>query len=250
MTTQNASDATKDTKTKQAPQDHPEIAEMKNRMLDVNKRGANLTTEQKYLVLIATVSAQGFGPEAKKFTAAALKAGVSPVAIKEAVLQTMPAVGLKTVEEVLPYVVEAMKEADVKFPMPSSATVNDENRLEKGIEAQVNLFGDHIRDWHKTIPEDEKCIMLDDVSGWCFGDFWTRTGLTTQDRELIVFSALAALGGFQKDLASHIKASLQLGTSKESLVGALHLAVPLLGIPRIRQALEVIHQVQEEKPME
>ena len=60
------------------------------RMMNVTKRGTTLSTNQKYFVLLATCAAQGLSEEAEDVTAAALKAGVEPIVIKEAVYQTAP----------------------------------------------------------------------------------------------------------------------------------------------------------------
>ena len=114
------------------------------RMMNVTKRGTTLSTNQKYFVLLATCAAQGLSEEAEDVTAAALKAGVEPIVIKEAVYQTAPFVGVGRVKEALEGVNEALKDAGVRLPLASQTTVNDQNRLAKGIEVQTAIFGDAI----------------------------------------------------------------------------------------------------------
>ena len=65
------------------------------------RRQSTLRRNQNYLFLLATCAAQGLSEEAEGVTAAALKAAVEPIAIKEAVYQTAPYVGIGGVKEAL-----------------------------------------------------------------------------------------------------------------------------------------------------
>lgn len=42
----------------------------------------------------------------------------------------------------------------------------------------------------------------------CFGDYYTRTGLTDAQREMITFCYLAAQGGVEPQLLAHAKANI------------------------------------------
>lgn len=79
----------------------PDMDAIIARMMNVTKRATTLATNQKYFVLLATCAAQGLSEEAEGVTAAALKAAVEPIAIKEAVYQTAPYVGIGRVKEAL-----------------------------------------------------------------------------------------------------------------------------------------------------
>lgn len=63
--------------------------------------------------------------------------------------------------------------------------------------------------------------MIDDLSGWCFGDFYTRKGLTIAERELATFCTIAALGGCEAQLSAHAAANLRCGNTKANLIDAL-----------------------------
>lgn len=209
------------------------------RMMNVTKRGTTLSTNQKYFVLLATCAAQGLSEEAEDVTAAALKAGAEPIVIKEAVYQTAPYVGVGRVKEALEGVNEALKDAGVRLPLASQTTVNDQNRLAKGIEVQTAIFGDAITQMHKNTTEPMKPLMIEDLSGYCFGDFYTRTGMSVKDREL----AIAALGGCEAQLKAHAGANLKEGATKQNLIDALQVAVPLNGFPRTLNAVAVVNSI-------
>ena len=63
----------------------------------------------------------------------------------------------------------------IKLPLESQATTM-ETRLEGGIQAQVDIFGDQMRDFYKSGKEDEKhinywladnCFFLIDIISTC-----------------------------------------------------------------------------------
>ena len=221
----------------------PDMDAIVARMMNVTKRGTTLATNQKYFVLLATCAAQGHSEEAEGVTAAALKAAVEPIAIKEAVYQTAPYVGIGRVKEALEGVNKALKEAGVRLPLASQTAVNDQNRLAKGIEVQTAIFGDAITQMHKNTTEPMKPLMINDLSGYCFGDFYTRTGMSVKDRELVVFAAIAALGGCEAQLKAHADANLKEGATKQNLIDALQVAVPLNGFPRTLNAVTVVNSI-------
>lgn len=226
-----------------AHQDDQDIENIKNRLLLLEGRGKTLTLEQKYYVLLACVTAQALTDAAQEITFRALKAGVKPVLIKEAVYQCAPYVGIGRVQQVLPGVNKAMKKAGVKLPLPSQATVTDENRLEKGKEVQIGIFGDRIRNMHKNAGPETYELQVNDLSGFCFGDFYTRTGLGLKDRELVVFAAISTLGGCEAQLRGHIGGNLHEGNTKQNMIDALQVMVPYLGFPRTLNALAQIQAV-------
>lgn len=222
---------------KQRNQD-PDMDAIIARMMNVTERGTTLSTNQKYFVLLATCAAQGLSEEAEDVTA-----GAEPIVIKEAVYQTAPYVGVGRVKEALEGVNEALKDAGVRLPLASQTTVNDQNRLAKGIEVQTAIFGDAITQMHKNTTEPMKPLMIEDLSGYCFGDFYTRTGMSVKDRELVVFAAIAALGGCEAQLKAHAGANLKEGATKQNLIDALQVAVPLNGFPRTLNAVAVVNSI-------
>ena len=49
--------------------------------------------------------------------------------------------------------------------------------------------------------------IQDALSAMCFGDFYTRGALDVKTRELITLCVLAALGGCENQLRSHVQGS-------------------------------------------
>ena len=97
---------------------------------------------------------------------------------------------------------EVLEEQGVELPLPSQATTTAENRREAGTQAQVDIFGESMRDFWKSGPEETRHInkwLADN----CFGDYYTRPGLDRKQREMITFCFLAAQGGCEPQLTAH-----------------------------------------------
>ena len=216
----------------------PALEAIETRMTAVENLGTTLNARQKYAVLLSVVTAAGTSAPVARLVKAALKAGVTPVEVKEILYQCAPYTGLGRVDNVLPEANRAMQEAGVKLPLPDQTQVTDEDRLAKGIEVQTAIFGDVITKMHAGAAENEKALMIRDLSGFCFGDFYTRSGLSIADRELVTFSAIAGLGGCEPQLKAHTE-----GLTRQNLIDALEIAVPFLGFPRTLNALAVVKNI-------
>lgn len=221
-----------------------DIDSIEKRLFNVDKRGKGLSTERKFIVLLAVAATQALSDEMEKIALLALKQKVDPIAMREAVYQVTPYVGIGRVQSVLPALNKAFEKAGVKLPLASQRTVDDNNRLEKGIEVQVSIFGDRIKSMHQNAAEGQKDLIIGDLSGYCFGDFYTRKGMSIKDRELVVFSAIAALGGCESQLKSHTQANLKEGNTKQDLIDALQVALPLNGFPRTLNALAIVNSAK------
>lgn len=221
----------------------PDIEEIKQRLLTLSGRGPSLQTDQKYLVLLACVTTQALEESAQEIATRALKENVDPMLIKEAVYQCSPYVGIGRVEQALEGVNKAFKKAAIKVRQPSQRTVTDANRLGRGKEVQISIFGQRIRDMHQNTPPEQQALRIEDLSGFCFGDFYTRTGLSLKNRELVVFAAISTLGGCEAQLRGHIAGNLHEGNTKQNLIDALQVMVPYLGFPRTLNALAQVNEV-------
>ena len=81
----------------------------------------------------------------------------------------------------------------------------------------------------------------------CFGDYYTRGGLAIKTRELMIFCALATLGGTERQMASHAVGNMKVGNDMETLLSALVQLYPYIGFPRIANAIYAIKDAKIEK---
>lgn len=134
---------------------------------------------------------------------------------------------------------EVLTAGGVSLPLAGQATVTQENRLEQGVQAQAEIFGERIRQaWqtgtvHRWLAEN------------CFGYYYTRRGLSLPERELITFCFLAAQGGCEPQLTAHAKGNTAIGNDAEFLTRVVLNCLPYIGYPRSLNALACVKKAGE-----
>ena len=115
-----------------------------------NEQGQQLDEQTRHMaILAALLGCQGVD-EFKRALNRALDAGVSPVMAKEIVYQAVDYLGIGRVRPFLDAANGVLLERGVCLPLEPQATTTLENRLQKGIQAQVDIFGEHMRTaWQK-----------------------------------------------------------------------------------------------------
>ncbi len=69
------------------------------------------------------------------------------------------------------------------------------------------------------------------VIEFAYGDVYTRTGLTSQQRELCIIAALTALGDRESQLHDHIEAARNVGCSPKEIVETILMMAVYAGFP-------------------
>ncbi len=205
----------------------------------VNEEGQQLEPATRYLaILSALMGCQGLDAF-KSLIPQALEAGLTPVMIKEAVYQAVDYLGMGRVLPFLNGVNQVFKEQGIALPLEGQATTTLEDRLEKGSQAQVDIFGEGMRDFWKG----------GHINRWlaanCFGDYYTRTGLDLKQREMITFCFLAAQGGCEPQLTSHASGNMRLGNDKAFLIRVISQCLPYIGYPRSLNAVTCVNKAAE-----
>ncbi len=205
----------------------------------VNEPGQQLDDSTRYLAILATLTGCQGVDTFKEVLPKALDAGLTPVMVKEMVYQAVDYLGMGRVLPFLHAVNEVLTERGVELPLPGQATTTMENRLEKGVDAQAEIFGEQMREAWKG----------GHINRWladnCFGDYYTRTGLDLKQREMITFCFLAAQVGCEPQLTSHAKGNMNLGNDKAFLMRVVSQCLPYIGYPRSLNAVSCINKAAE-----
>ena len=205
----------------------------------VNEPGQELEDTTRYLAILAALTGCQGVDTFKEVLPKALDAGLSPVMVKEMVYQAVDYLGMGRVLPFLRAVNEILTDRGVKLPLPGQATTTMEDRLEKGVDAQAEIFGEQMREAWKG----------GHINRWladnCFGDYYTRTGLDLKQREMITFCFLAAQGGCEPQLTSHAKGNMNLGNDQAFLMKVVSQCLPYIGYPRSLNALSCINKAAE-----
>ena len=194
-------------------------------------------------ILAILIGCQGID-EYKAMLPAALNFGVTPVEAKETVYQAVAYLGIGRVFPFLRAINDVLTERGVELPLSKQSTTTVENRLEAGIQAQVDIFGERMKDFWKSGPEESRHInhwLADN----CFGDYYTRTGLDYKQREMITFCFLAAQGGCEPQLTSHAAANMKIGNDKAFLLKIISQCLPFIGYPRSLNALRCVNEASK-----
>ena len=195
-------------------------------------------------ILAALIGCQGID-EFKAMLPAALNFGVTPVEAKEIVYQAAAYLGIGRVFPFLHALNDILTARGVKLPLDGQATTTMETRLEAGSQAQVDIFGEGMRGFQDSGPEESRHInkwLADN----CFGDYYTRKGLDYRQREMITFCFLAAQGGCEPQLTSHAAANLRIGNDKAFLIKIISQCLPYIGYPRSLHALRCVNDAAKE----
>lgn len=223
----------------------PEFSELfYNFVFDEVIKQNDLEDRTRIMAILATlIGCQGID-EFKVMLPVALKLGVTPVEVKEIVYQSVAYLGIGRIRPFLKVTNDILEKQGVKLPLDNQSTTNKENRLEKGIQAQVDIFGEGMKEFYKSGPEESRHINY-----WlaenCFGDYYTRTGLNHKEREMITFCFLSAQGGCEIQLISHVLANIRLGNDKEFLIKIISQCLPFIGYPRSLNALRCVNNAVE-----
>lgn len=202
----------------------------------VNEKGQQLDDSTRYMsILAALIGCQGLDAY-KEILPKALDSGITPIMAKEIVYQSVDYLGYGRMLPFLKITNEILKERGIELPLASQKTTTLDNRLEKGIETQAEIFGEHMKEAWKA----------GHINRWlaanCFGDYYTRTGLNLAQRELITFCFLMAQGGCEPQLIGHAKGNINMGNDKDFLIRVVSQCLPYIGYPRSLNAITCINK--------
>lgn len=110
-----------------------------------------------------------------------------------------------------------------------------------GVKIRHAMFGQAVTDRQIDNANQFTRPMQDVVSKYCFGETWSREGLSRRDRSLVTVAALCAMGR-SHELKIHVKGALANGVTpleiRELLLHTMVYAGVPLGVSGILSAAE------------
>jgi 4-carboxymuconolactone decarboxylase len=224
-----------------APEDDPELMGILRGFIfgDVFDTGV-LDDQTRELMTVTVLACLQTLPQLASHTGAALNVGVEPVAIREAIYQLAPFIGFPRTLNAVTTINEVFQARGIPLPLPEQGAVTDVERYSKGLAVQAPLYGNEIKNNLADLPEPFNTALPQFLTEFCFGDFYTRDGLTLAQRELLVLCALATIGDTAAQLGPHGRACLQTGNTKAEVVAALVHCFPYIGFPRAVAAIRAV----------
>ncbi|WP_260981147.1 carboxymuconolactone decarboxylase family protein [Curtobacterium pusillum] len=197
----------------------------------------DLDREDRLIYQLAATVAIGALSEFRGLLGAALENGVTPVQVKELAYQAVAYVGVARVIDFIAITNDALTERGVALPLPGQSTTTPDTRMAVGTAKQKEIIGaDNVDSMYANAPADAQRFQRF-LSANCFGDHYTRTGFDVQQRELITFALLVALGGADSQVKGHVVANITVGNTRAQLLDVLTVLLPQIGYPRTLNGL-------------
>ena len=196
-----------------------------------------LDDKMRELVTVTVLTVNQTYPQLTAHVGASLRVGVPPETVREVVYQCAPFIGFPKTLNAIAAMNEAFRAAGVALPLESAETVTEEGRFAAGLALQAPIYGDEIKQRYAWLPGEFAEAVPRFLTEFCFADFATRKFLGEKERELLTVVILAALGGAEVQVRSHVEGALKVGNTKEEVVCALVHAMPYMGVPRLFNAL-------------
>ena len=207
----------------------------------------SLDDRMRELITVTVLVVNQTLPQLKAHVGASLNVGCIPEEIREAVYQCAPFVGFPKTLNAIAAMNEVFSERGISLPLPNAATVTEEDRFAKGLALQEALYGTEIKDRYAWLPGEFAEAVPRWLTELCFSDFMTRKGLDGKTRELLTVVMLAAMGGAEVQVRSHVEGAMKAGNTAEEIVCALAHAMPYMGVPRLFNALNCAKEILDRR---
>ena len=116
--------------------------------------------------------------------------------------------------------------------------MSDLNLYERGMATRRSVLGDKHVDGATERTTEFDVDFQSFITEGAWGSVWSRPGLTKRERSMLTLVLLAALG-HDEELAMHVRATRNTGTSPEDIKEALlHVAV-YAGVPAANKAFKI-----------
>jgi len=218
----------------------PELMEILRRYIfcDVFSTG-KLDNRTREMITCECLAAMQTLPQLKAHAASALNVGVTPVELREMMYQLAPFIGFPKTLNAVVAVNEVFAAKGISVPLENQATLaGDGERFAKGYAIQNPLYGEEIKQQMKGVPYGDSIANF--LTEFCFGDIFSRNGLSIQLRELLSLCILAAIGADDR-IKSHSLANIKAGNDAAMQIEAMIQCLPYIGFPAALKAVKIIH---------
>ena len=224
-------------------QTDPELIELfDNFAFDEVLSYGNLDSRTRVMMILASTIATPALTEYKVMLGAAFNLGITPIEIKEILYQSVPYVGIAKALDFIHATNDFLLSKGVELPLKGQSTTTHKTRFDQGLKLQKEIFGQAIDKMYQQSPEDQLHIQKY-LSANCFGDYYTRNGLNLQIREMLTVAILIALGGTEPQIKGHLQGNLNVGNTRETLLGLITQLLPYVGYPRTLNAIRCLNEV-------
>ena len=115
-------------------------------------------------------------------------------------------------------------------------------RYMEGMATRRQVLGDVYVDRAQANTTEFDAPFQELITEAAWGHVWSRPHFSKRERSIVTIALLAALGHYE-EVAMHVRATANTGTSREDVCEALmHVAV-YAGVPAANQAIKIVKEV-------
>jgi len=176
----------------------------------------------------------------------ALDHHVEPAEIVEAMIHTIPYVGIP---RPLNAIIASKGPLGQRAMLPvvlEEPTWSADQRMEVGLERILQAHPTAALDLRANLASIAPSLF-DYIARAAFGDIYGRPGLTYAQRQPITIVALVAQGNVSNHVRTHVNGALTIGMTTSTIAGALVDVVDIVGTERTLQGLEIAAEVFAER---
>ncbi|MGM9999127.1 MAG: carboxymuconolactone decarboxylase family protein [Candidatus Bruticola sp.] len=204
-----------------------------------------LDIKTREMLTVTSLSVQQTLPQLKSHITGALNAGVEPMSLREAIYQCAPFIGFPKTLNAIGVFNEVIKERGLTDKLEAAAVIGENNRFEQGVSVKYQLYGNEPEQDFADLPDDMGIQADKFFTAFCFGDIYTRRGLSLKQRELLSL-AVFVTNGQTSSLRRHIQGAIKAGNTREEVVAAIIQCLPYVGLPNTLEALKVFKEMNLE----
>ena len=114
--------------------------------------------------------------------------------------------------------------------------------FEEGLKVRKEVLGAEYVENSLAKADDFTMAFQDYVTRYCWGNVWTREGLSRRDRSLLNLAMLASLGKLD-ELKLHTRGAINNGVSNEEITEVLLQVAVYAGVPASLSAFKAAREV-------
>lgn len=114
--------------------------------------------------------------------------------------------------------------------------------FEEGLQVRKEVLGSEYVDKSLAAADDFMMVFQEHVTKYCWGNVWTREGLTRKERSLLNLAMLSSLNR-GAELKLHIRGALNNGVTREEIQEVFLQVAVYAGVPAGLEAFKIAREV-------
>ena len=123
--------------------------------------------------------------------------------------------------------------------------MDDKGRFDGGMKIRREVLGADYVDRGMAAADDFMIAMQDLTTRYCWGDIWSRPGLSNKQRSIINLAMISALNR-PHELKVHVKGALTNGVTKDEIKEILLQVAVYAGIPAGMNSFRIANETFKE----